>query len=389
MKIDKTYEGREHSYIKHELLKVYLETLLSIVGNSGTREFTYIDCFAGPWGSDDDNLEGTSISISLSILAKVRETLASKYGTHRLKFNAIYVEENGKRYRRLSEYLKQNSPEGIDTHPLRGDYWDRQDEILRLCGQQSFAFFFIDPKGWLDVSIPKLMKLLLRPKSEFLITFMYDFLNRFLGMDELHKQVSEMLGHLTDQDYQMIPSLTPKERENFVVRKYREALKAAANKNGGRQSRSYHAVVLHKDKNRTLYHMVYLTGHHKGIVKFAQASEKVDFLQQVVRIQRKQNSDPQLKMFSAEHEADRQDGMRANIEDVKKYWLEKLVPVPIRYGESDLADMLEETGWLVKDFQTAFTELLSQNKVENLDAVGKRSKHPVHFGKDERLRRCE
>ena len=150
MELDKSYEGREHSYIKHELLSSYLETLLMIVGYSGVKEFAYIDCFAGPWGSDDDNLEGTSISISLNILAKVREALLAT-GVHGLKFKAIYVEENRKRYNRLSEYLESNSPDGIETRPLHGDYWNLQDEILRLCGQRSFAFFFIDPKGWLDV----------------------------------------------------------------------------------------------------------------------------------------------------------------------------------------------------------------------------------------------
>ena len=53
-----------------------------------------------------------------------------------------------------------------------------------------------------------------------------------------------------------------------------------------------------------------------------------------------------------------------------------------------LADMLEETGWLVGDLEAAFIELLADKKVENLDAAGKRTKHPVHFDKGERIRRC-
>ena len=49
--------------------------------------------------------------------------------------------------------------------------------------------------------------------------------------------------------------------------------------------------------------------------------------------------------------------------------------------------MLEDTDWLVGDFEEAFMALRSESKVENVDARKKRSKHPVHFDKAERLRR--
>jgi len=47
------YEGREHAFIKHQLLRAYLEKLFLIIGMSSTRigitEICYVDCFAGPW----------------------------------------------------------------------------------------------------------------------------------------------------------------------------------------------------------------------------------------------------------------------------------------------------------------------------------------------------
>jgi len=60
---------------------------------------------------------------------------------------------------------------------------------------------------------------------------------------------------------------------------------------------------------------------------------------------------------------------------------------PVRYDEIRLADMLEETGWLTRDFQDAFRELLAEKKVENLDGSTRRTKHPIHFEKGEQLRR--
>lgn len=387
MDINPVYEGREHSLIKHELLKGYLEILLSIVGISGVKEFTYVDCFAGPWGDESESLSGTSIAISLEILAKVRKTLAEVHNIHGAKFRAIYVEENKKSHKRLTEYLQNNCPDGIEWHALCGDYSGKQNEILHLCGDKSFVFFFIDPKGWLDVGIPKLSRLLRRPKSEFLITFMYDFLNRAIGMSDFRAQVSQMLGDLSEEDYREMDGLSAQKRADWVVRKYREQLKTAMVPDGRSIPRTFHAEVLHKDKNRVLYHLVYLTRHHKGIVKFAEASERVDFLQKVMRIQKKLDASNQKDLFSAEEQVAHQDISRTNLEDVKAYWLAQLKDNPVRYDETRLADMLEETGWLKRDFQDAFRELLVEKKVENLNGSARRTKHPIHFEKGEQLRR--
>lgn len=388
MEIDEAYKGREHSLIKHELLKGYLEVLLSIVGVSGVKKFTYIDCFAGPWGDDTKSLAGTSIAISLEILATVRDTLEKVHNIRGLEFHAIYVEAAKKRYKQLSDYLSENCPKGIKCHALNGDYEALQDDILKLCGDESFAFFFVDPMGWVDVGVPRLTKLLRRPKSEFLITFMYDFLNRAIGMADYREQVSQMLGKLVEKDYAQLDRLSTQDRADWVVRKYREQLKANMGPEGKYPARAFHADVLHKAKERVHYHMVYLTRHHKGIVKFAEASEKVESLQKIVRTQTKLDSSEQQSLFTAEDLVAHADGVATNLGNVKAYWLMQLSDQPVRYDEARLADMLEETGWLTRDFQDAFRELQAEKKVENLDGNPRRTKHPIHFDENERLRRC-
>lgn len=387
MEINKAYKGREHSQIKHELLKGYLEALLSIVGVSGVREFVYVDCFAGPWGDESDSLSATSFAISLRILAKVQDTLATVHNIRGTKFRAIYIEESKKRYKQLSEYLDKNCPDGIECHALHGDYSTLQNDILRLCGDKSFTFFFIDPKGWVDVGIPKLAKLLKRPRSEFLITFMYGHFNRFVKKADLHKQVSAMLGTLSEADYQEISSLQPKDREKFIIHKYREQVMTAMGSDGSRP-RSYHAVVKDKDKEKTKYHLVYGTRHPKGIVKFAEQSGKAEFFQRVVRIQVKQNANINRSLFPPEEEAELLDDTRVDLEEVKQYWLKQLSDKPVICDEARLADMLQDTDWLISDFQEAFMELLVEKKVENLDGSERRTKHPIHFDNGERLRRC-
>lgn len=385
MEIDNVYRGREHSYIKHELLRGYLEKLLLIIGTTGTKEIAYVDCFAGPWGSEDESLAGTSIAVSLEILEGVRSTLAAApYNITNLKLRAIYVEKLKRRHKRLTDFLVHNCPRGIEYHALHGDYSELQDEILLRCGK-GFAFFFIDPLGWTDIAIPKLRKLAERPRSELLITFMYDFVNRFITKDELRQPITEMLGTLDESDLLKISASDPKSREAYVVHRYRERLKEAVGAEGKEKPRAYHAVVMDRDKERTKYHLVYVTRHPKGIKAFAQQSEKVEFTQKVVRIQARRAASGQSGLFPAEEEAEL-DG-HVDLAAVKKYWLSLLSTDPTRFSDDVLADMLESTGWLIRDFQQAFGELLAEGKVENLDADGRRRVHFVHFEHAEKLRR--
>lgn len=387
MEIDNTYRGREHSLIKHELLKGYLQKLLLIIGTSNIREITYVDCFAGPWGAEGESLDGTSIAISLEILKGVRATLtAPPYGVSGLRLRAVYVEKDKRRYQRLADYLATNAPSGIDCHALSGDYSELQDEILKLCGS-GFAFFFIDPLGWADVTIPKLRKLAARPRSELLVNFMYDFFNRFIDLPSLSQQVTDMFGQLDESDRQKLVARQPGSREAWVVGRYRECLKAAAGSEGREKARAYHAVVKDKDKNRTKYHMVYVTRHPKGIIEFAKQSEKVDFIQRVVRIQTARQASGQIGLFAPEDEAEQFDESHVEIGVVEQYWLSLLDTEAKPFDESILADMLESTGWQISDFQEAFGRLLIAGKVENIDARGKRKKHFVHFENTERLRK--
>ena len=386
MESDKCYEGREHSAIKHELLKGYLEKLLFIIGISGVKEITYVDCFAGPWGDESEDLAGTSIAISLDKIKLVKEGLAS----HRIEdttFRAIYVEAQRKRHKKLKSYLDEKCPVDIEHHALHGDYAALQDDILSRCGK-GFTFFFIDPKGWTDVGMPKLSKLLQRPNSEFLITFMYDPLNRFLRKDELRERVCQLLGDIDEQWISDLQSMEPKKREEEVVRRYRTQLVSTMGVTGANKPRSFPATVLDKDKNRTKYHMIYLTRHPKGIVEFSKISEKVAVFQQRVRHERHEKGTGQMSLIPTE-DSDLREQFAADIEDVKQFWMDYLSSKPTPYSEVDLADWLEQTGWLENDFQLAFKELRMEKQVENIDDTSnRRKKRFVHFDKNERLRRC-
>jgi three-Cys-motif partner protein len=332
-------------------------------------------------------LGGTSIAISLDKLKKVQDALAtSPRNIHDTTYRAIYVEENRNRYIKLKKYLENNCPPGIECYPSQGDYSSLHETILQQCGE-GFAFFFVDPKGWLDIGIPKLAGLLSRINSEFLITFMYDFLIRAVRIEELHDQVSQLLGDVENEWIKELWRLEQSKREEKVVRRYREQLKTAMGGDGPNKPRSYYATILDKSKNRTKYHMVYLTRHPKGIVEFAKLSEKTEILQRRVRMQREEDRSGQCSLFPPK-DSDLRDQFSANIEDVKRFWLDHLNEEESVYNEADLADWLEESDWLESDLQAAFKELVKEGKVENIDMQRNRRTRFVHFGEGEHLRRC-
>lgn len=385
VEIDPSYTGREHSWVKHQLLKHYLATVLSIIGVAGkTRSITYVDCFAGPWGDPSEDLSGTSIAISLQIIDKVREDMAKRPGLPSITFRAVFVEKDRARHARLSEYLAGGAPSGLECHALAGDYVDQQDEILRLCGK-SFTFFFVDPKGWASVSISRLSKLLRREHSEFLINFMYDFINRAVGIRSVRSQIEELLGALDDQDLADLKAADSQDRSDWLVNRYRNALKQTMGLANADRPRSFHAEVLNPSKERLHYHLVYLTRHHKGLVKFAESSERAEFLQSVVRTQARHSAESQIGLFSVADGAEHQQAGRVDGHAVERRLLALITDVPLAFGEAVLADLLEDTGWFVRDIEAALQRLIARRAIQNLDAPKARPKHPVHFRENERV----
>ena len=366
------YKGREQTLVKHCLLDAYLERLFMIVGHHA-QTICYVDCFAGPWEEQEDDLGDTSIARSLNIIKKCRGGLR-KIGKN-VQFRALFVEQKSKSFHKLQDYLASRKDEGIDTKPLNGSFHELVPEIINWCGPH-FVFFFIDPKGWKNaVELPTLDPLLRRPDSEFLINFMYDFLSRFVTDMKLQEDMRRIFGIVPD-----VQGMTPEQRETFLLSLYRNNLKQVLPVDGGKPRTAY-VKVLKPTKDRTLYHLVYLTRHPKGIVVFMEASEKLDLVQKKARAAAKQNERVQrrgqMELFAAAaHVSDE----RSEIDpEVQEYWLNKLKYTPECYGVEELADMLEETGWFESDIQKAFAELAQKGLVKNLNATHKRRSKFIHF----------
>ncbi len=383
------YEGRMPAMVKHALLKSYLEKLVLIIGmngrSKGNAEICYVDCFAGPWGSDDEKLEGTSISLSLKTLAACKEKLASLGVDARMR--ALFIEQEPDAYERLTTYLRNDAPKSVEARSMKGDFVALRSEILDWTGKDAFTFFFIDPKGWSPIMIDVLTPLLKRRRSEFLINFIYEFINRTASMSQFRDAMRRLLGKEV-----AVEGKTPEERELALVGAYRETLKTVV-PSGGKpfNARTAYVTVMHPEKQRTKYHLVYLSCHPKGIVEFMKISQEVDIVQARVRLAsqlaEQAAKSGTMDMF-IDHALAEADGSRSSPEEVDSFWISYLSKGERKVDQAAFADILEATNWLPRELQASLARLIQRGAVVNLDAVGKkRTARPLHFeGSGETLR---
>ncbi len=374
MEIPAHYKGREQAYIKHTLLETYLFKLFMIIGQSQPT-ISYVDCFAGPWQEASEDLSDTSIGRSLFTMRSCLETLRNM--GHNVRFRALFVEKDPKKYQRLKEYLTSLETL-VETESIHGEFDKVRTDILAWCGS-SFTFFFIDPLGWKNiVEVSTLEPFLQRYNSEFLINFMFEFILRAHQIPLHEEDMIKIFAQVPQTN-----GMTPEQKETCLVNLYRENLKRVQ-PTQGRKPRSASVPIQRPDKERTIYHLIYLTHHPLGIVKFMEASEPLDFVQKAVRIQSKHDkkieTTGQCELFGAFENVKVEQG-NVPISVVKDYWLKQLTSRPQQFGIDKLADMLEETGWFESNFQEAFHELQLEGKVMNLDdaEITRRKKKFVHF----------
>jgi hypothetical protein len=209
-----------------------------------------------------------------------------------------------------------------------------------------------------------------------MINFMYDFVLRSHTQKTFQDDMQAIFGFVPDT-----AGMLPKQREKYLIRIYRQQLKEATS-NKGQVARTASVPILYPWRDRTLYHLVYLTRHAKGLSVFMEASEKIEYVQQRSRAQAKQehreSRTRQRELFSSDN--DMQIEENTDLSEVKTYWLDKLSAEPRRFGIEQLADTLEETGWFESDLQAAFGELVGEGCAANVDDEKKRRrKKYVHF----------
>ena len=259
------YESRPQAFVKHTFLQQYLPALANKLANSRNR-LVYIDGFAGPWqSSDEQQYSDTSFGIALDAMRAAQDFQKSR--GHKLSVSVHLVEKNVKAHAKL-QALKAIFPT-IEIIPYLGKFEDHFPQILNALKPSDFCFTLIDPKG-LSLDVAQLAPLLSRPRSEVVINFMYDFFNRLAGMDD--KAINEITNALMLGD-EWRPILkaaqTPKEREKIVSQAFCQNVKGT-----GQFDYVTTLTVQTPQSDRTFYHLVFGTRHPVGLSVFRDSQIK-------------------------------------------------------------------------------------------------------------------
>jgi three-Cys-motif partner protein len=333
--------------------------------------------------AQDANLQDTSAALAINAMKKAHQWFVGN-GKRPPCFRALFIEKNERAHARLAAFLESSSGP-IAAESRCGDFLDLRGEILKW-SRDDFTFF-LDPTGYTENELPNLEPLLRRQNSELLINFMYDFINRGMGIKEgFDGHKIGLTGRIPD-----LSGLSTSEREEAILRSYRNEARRRMPASSGRGPWSAVVRVLDPECDRVKYHLIYLTRSALGVEKFYERMDKIDRVQHAIKHAIKLDKQQRASEASGQASFDFGDVPTQSfhpssaIDEIKDYWLRKLRPTPQEFSREDMADLVEETGWTISDIQSALLEMIRDGKVMNLDAKKYRSARGVDCEKRERL----
>jgi three-Cys-motif partner protein len=281
MNTDELYIGREQTLVKHCILRQYLQRFAHIVG-SRWDSLTYVDCFSGPWKVRSEEFKDTSFGIALEELRKARDTHAKRGRVLRLR--CFFLEKDPVAHESLKGFV--TGVEDAEITVQKDTLEQSVDKIVTFVqegGRQSFPFIFIDPTGWTGFATDTIAPLLRLNPGEVLINFMTGHICRFLDspQDEIQDSFRRIfgLGDIREQ----IKGLTGQNREDVVAQAYTSNVKRVGGFKFGCR-----AIVLHPEKQRSHYNLIYLTRNLKGVEVFKEAEKKAMEIQEAARAKAQQ-----------------------------------------------------------------------------------------------------
>jgi three-Cys-motif partner protein len=281
--MDAAYADREQSWIKHFALQKYLDVATKIIGSS--RNFSFVDCCAGPWESKSPSYEDTSFGIAIKMLRESRKWLKER--NKLAQFKALLIEAKAEPFQKLSAFAEKTTDSEVT---VRAENWDFREHIADIVSfvstPRSFGFIFIDPTGWTPAEVGALGPLLSIQPGEVLINFMSSFIVRFLHDPNTH--MDEILG----PDYRALRSLSHEEQEDEVVRRYCDLLR--------RQGQFQYVCalpIMKADVDAIHFYLIYGTRHEKGVEVFKQVEKKTLEQTHLVRAQKQQANRSNMDLF--------------------------------------------------------------------------------------------
>lgn len=166
----------------------------------------------------------------------------------------------------------------IEVHTVCREFEALVPDIVRFVGS-SFSLTFIDPKGWTGFGLQEIHPLL-QLRGEVIVNFMFDFVNRFF--DDPRPEIIASFDPLFGS-----PGWYPEVEERIARGETRESAIVAVYsnrlKNFGKFQHVTSTRILKPVSDRSYFHLVYGTGHLKGLREFRTVERKAVDAQELER----------------------------------------------------------------------------------------------------------
>jgi three-Cys-motif partner protein len=200
-----TWQISDLTRTKHRILRSYLEYWLPAVVQ-GNEHIYVVDGFAGP-----GEYTGGEIGSPLIAINTLLEHINDPEHLGRVSF--LFIDNHRKRYYHLHDLINrytrtQSLIATLNCCLMKGDFATILHKWLTAmetqASMQATRFIFIDPFGFSDTPISHITSIMDHSRSEVLITFMYEELNRFLShpSKKIQHHFTELFGtdHWQDID---------------------------------------------------------------------------------------------------------------------------------------------------------------------------------------------
>jgi three-Cys-motif partner protein len=367
--LPEAYRGREQTYVKHVILREYLERVAWNI-LSFKRDFVFVDGFSGPWKSARADHSDTSFGIAIKQLRKVQRGFADK-GTPK-DLRCIFVERGAHAFRKLEAAAK--GAQDLRAEAMQGRFEDHADLIRQRIGN-AFSLVFVDPTGW-SFDLKKIAPLLRHEPGEVLVNFMFEHFRRFIDDKRADIRATHALpfgdaNWRFGLDRLLASGLS---QEEAVLRLFKDKLKEHC---GFKYVAS--ARVQHRLATKTHFFLVYGTRNPKGLEEFRKVEKSALEIEATSRVEAKERdrqarTDQQFLFSAAEMAQGAPVGdCRAPDRPRAEAWIfDRLSGYPTITFEKALEGVQENFSLTVPEFKDVLVDLAKRGCVEFDGMAGKR-----------------
>ena len=259
----KTWKYQKQTEMKHKVFSYYLPQWLSILGKLH-KNLNYVDgfCGLGAYHTDEDIKSGECLSENFgSPIISMLCILDLEQKGKIEKANILVLDKNTEYIRNIKivvDYLKIKINGFISLK--QGDFDEEINQFLNQVEESNRklapTFFLIDPFGIHDIRLRTIKRIMCLEKSEILLNFMYNCLQRFIQHpdEKINKIYDEYFG---SDVWRVCKGKKLKEKEDELVKVFRSNCKKFCNF-------VYPFKLKFPYEDRTYYYLFHLTQHYKG-----------------------------------------------------------------------------------------------------------------------------